>query len=245
MHRKHPKIRYVGGLASLILLPALLFVSLTGIMQKARYSGSIQIDMISGGFYDPVAKSTPDSTYMFVGSTEASQLDNFRAFCEQYRVVSKRDLILHLPKKCSYDFFIHVVDILQNNHFMAHLFNRTIEFRYNPWVTFQQEYERLSLAEEMQNIFSELSKRISSIIEQYFGEDVVYTVRIFKYSNLGPVPLMGDPGTAFFTPKDKIKEPQSKILFDATIGLWFIPIILCWAVLLIISVRRSRGIPDA
>ena len=186
-----------------------------------------------------LASSNPESTYVFVGNTEATQLYNFRTFCEQSRTVSRLERKLHLPNKCSYEFFIHVVDIHQNNNFMCEIRKRTIKFRYRPQMTFQQEYEPLSLTEEMKYVFFELSKKVSSL-KQYLSKEPIDTITISEYSNLGSPPPMGDPGTAFFMPKDKIKEPQSKLLFD-TLGLWFLPIISGWFFLLIFSVKKSRG----
>ena len=243
MHRTHSKIHYVGGLVSLILLPIFLYVSLTAVSQKAVFTASIQVQMAPGDFYDPVASSTPESTYVFLGNTETTKLYNFQTFCEQSKIVSKVERKVHLPSKCSYELFIHVIDILQRNNFMCEIRQRTIQFRYRPQMTFQQEYEPLSLAEEMQYVYLELSERLSerlSSLERYLSEEPIYTIRILKYSDLVPHPVMGGPGTAAFTPKDKIKEPQSKILFE-TLGFWFLPIISSWFILLVLSVKKCRG----
>jgi hypothetical protein len=238
MKIKHTKKYYVGGLISLIFLPILFFVSTIEIRKKAVRYGSIEVLISPHGMYDPIATSKLESLYVFLGNDETTKLHNFQQFCQNMKARPNYILKFNLPEKCSYNFFIQVIDILQINNYLSSLYHKTIECNYSPDLTFHQEYVPASTNEEFHYIYIELSK-IFFAIKDYFSEEPVIVIvdRIQKYEDLGPP---SEPGTLHFSARNSIKEEPTSKTFIHTIGSWFISIIIVWLLLLVLSLRKSR-----
>jgi hypothetical protein len=237
MKINHPKIYYVGGLISLIFLPILFFISTNEYRKRAIHYGSIEVRIADDRHID-FYKEPPELLYVFLGNDETLILSNFQQYCQSYKQNSRTIQKLYLPENCSYNFFIQVLDILHVNKFVFGLDHQTIRFTYRPDLDFRQECEPASTAEEFQYVFSELTK-IFSALKEYFSDEPRYSVRILKYSDLGPPPSLYGP---FFYPAnyEKTKEEPRSSLYFRTIGLWFVPIILLWLLLFILSIKRNR-----
>lgn len=224
---------------SLICLPILFFFSTIENRSKAIHYGSIVVELIPDGNIDPVASSKIESTYVFEGNVESEILDNFSKFC--YRIKKDREVVwtMDLPPEFSYNFFIQLVVIVQKNGFNGNVYKNKFVFMYlKPGVVFTRQYEALTTIEELQYIYSEISNRVSAI-KNYFKDEPVYTVRIMKYSDLGPPPVIGFPGGIFFIERVPVKDdPKTKILFQE-IGNWFIPVFIAWLLLLVLSIKKS------
>jgi hypothetical protein len=66
---------------------------------------------------------------------------------------------------------------------------------------------------------------------------------MIRYSDLGPPPA--SYGTFFFSPaylKEK-PEPPEAVLFRS-MGMWLAPIAVLWVILLLLSVRSARLLPN-
>jgi hypothetical protein len=238
MKIRHPKKYYICGLISLIFLPILFFVTTIEVRKKAIYYGSIEVQCVdNSGIYDP---GTPrhESSYAFIGNDETIMISNFKEFCQTKKEKSWNIIKVTLPDSCSYNFFVQVLDVLHTNKFVSFLDHKTIRFIYEPERNFRQEYEPVNATEEVRYVYSELA-RICSNIKDYFSDEPLFVNvdRIIKYTDLAPPP---EYGQFYFPDNHRTKdEPKSKMYFQ-NIGLWFLPVILLWLFLLIISIRRNR-----
>ena len=239
MKINHHKKYYVGGLISLICLPILLLISTTEVRKKAIYYGSIEVQTASDGIIDDFGYGPEaESLYVFIGNDEITKLSNFQQYCQTYTQKSRINQKLNLPDKCNYNFVVQVLDILHLNKFVFGLDHKIIRFTYRPELDFRQQCEPASTAEEFQYIYSELSKIVSKL-KEYFSEEPIQRIRIIKYSDLGPPPPLYGP-LYFPANYEKTKEEPRSSLYFRTIGLWFVPIILLWILLLVLSIRRNR-----
>lgn len=236
MKIKHTKIYYVGGLISLIFLPILFFISTIGIREKAVSYGLIEVDVAYG--YNIIPFYRPELQYVFLGNNEQAKLYNFQQFCQTIKSNSDTIYRLELPEICSYNFFIQVIDILQENKFRCGLDHRIIKFDYRPNLNFRQEYEPISIAEEFQYVRSEISKLIDSF-KMYITGKPVQRIRILKYTDYGPPPT-GFGSFYFSSSYSKIKEEPKSSIYFRTLSLWFVPIILLWMFLFILSIKRNN-----
>jgi hypothetical protein len=236
MQIKHHKKYYVGGSISLIFLPILFFISTTEVRKKAIHYGSIEIQLSEDyGSYPDLMLSSSESPYVFLGDDETTKLSNFQQFCQSDFRESKNILRINLPDNSSYNFFIQLIDILKRNKFEFSLGHNTIWGKYRPELNYQQVYEPASIVEEFYYIYSELSTKVSTI-KKYLSDEPIQRIRITKYADLGPPPsLIG----SHYTPEIIKEEPRSSFYFR-TIGLWFVPIIMLWIFLFILSIRRNN-----
>jgi hypothetical protein len=234
---KHSRKYYVGGLFSLIILPILFLISTTEVRKRAISYASIEVDVPPVGDV-PIAEDIPESVFLFHGSGEAEKLLDLQQFCQTIKLRPKTIYELELPEKCSYGFFVQVIDLLRRNNCDCGANERIIKFDYRPDQVFQQEYEPLTIDEECQFISSELSTWVDSI-KTFVGGNPIPEVRIRKYTGLGPPPTM--LGLFRFSYVDsRIKqEPRSAFLFRS-IGLWFVPIIVLWVLLLFLSIKNAN-----
>lgn len=220
---KQIKKYYVGGLISLIFLPLFFLISTSEIRKNAIHYGIIEVIVDYNVHY-----FGPETTYIFQGNDESINLSNFQQFCQNTKSNSRSLLItINLPKGCSHNFFIQVLDILQGNKFAIYWYpyRKSILGYYHPKQNYHQESEPVSMTEEVKFIYSELSKFIYNITHALLDKPI--NNRVVKYTDLV------DP------PSIRKEEPRSLILFQA-IDLWLIPIILLWTLLLIVSLRRNR-----
>jgi hypothetical protein len=236
MRKRHTKIYYVGGLISLLFLPVIFFISTIETRKRAINLGSLEVltypwDICA----NPDASSRPESLYVFLGKDEDIMLHNFQQFCQCMKMKPNYLLKFYLPEKCSYNFFVQVIDILQINNYASSICHRMVECFYDPYLNFLQEYEPMGIVEEYEYIVSTINNYIWSRPES------THTIRLLDYrESYPPNPL----GILYFPSNHKIKEePKSRILFQ-TIGLWFLLMIFLWVCLLIISIRRIKLLPN-
>ncbi len=141
MRNRHPKIFYVGGLLSLVCLPILLIVRTTDARKNAIEYGSIQVDISRGG---SSLYRQPDTVYQLLGDTETDKLRHLNQFCAQMKSRSDTIQRLLLPPKCTYGFFIELINTLRDNHFACGVEDNIVRFAYRPDMPFQQEYAPLT-----------------------------------------------------------------------------------------------------
>jgi hypothetical protein len=238
MKIKHRKKYYVGGFISLIFLPILFFLSTTEIRQKAINYGSIEVNAVPDGATDRgMLPSPPESLYVFIGGAEETKLFNFQQFCQTKKERSRTILKVDLPENCNYGFVVRVIDILHCNNYECGIDHRTIRFNYRPDRNYQPEYEPASTAEEFQYLYTKFLLVVANI-KEYFADEPVHKLRILKYSDLGPP--SGMYGSIDFTTNSKIKEEPKSSYYFRVYDSWFIPIILLWLLLFILSIRRNR-----
>jgi hypothetical protein len=236
MKIKHRKKYYVGGLISLIFLPILFFISTTEIRNKAIHYGSIEVGVALDGT-DNNMSLLPESAYVFLGNDETIKLSKFEQYCQSKKQVSELILKATLPDSCTYNFFVQAINILQRNKFASGIDHKTIKFRYWPKFSYQQEYESANDVEEIQYVYSKLSKILLTILDRSY--EPKRTIRKYTYYDIGPPPSMF--GRLFFPPRyERIKEEPRSSLYFRIIGLWFVPIIFLWILLFILSITRNR-----
>jgi hypothetical protein len=236
MHKRHTRIYYVGGLISLLLIPLVFFISTIEIRKRAISLGSIEVVTYPWDICaNPDASSRPESLYVFLGKDEDIMIQRFQQFCQCMKMKPNYLLKFYLPEKCSYNFFVQVIDILQINNYASSICHRMVECFYDPYLNFSQEYEPMGIAEEYEYIVSTINNYIWSR-----PDDTIHTIRLLDYREYYPPnPL----GILYFPSKGKIKEePKSTILFH-TVGLWLVLIIFLWICLLILSIRRMKLLP--
>jgi hypothetical protein len=107
-------------------------------------------------------------------------------------------------------------------------------------MPFQQEYAPLTASERFQYVLSELSRLLDTIESHLTGSR---RVRMIRYSDLGPPPR--SYGTFFFSPAylPEKPEPPEAVLFRS-MGMWLAPIAVLWVILLLLSVRSARLLPN-
>ena len=78
-----------------------------------------------------------------------------------------------------------------------------------------------------------------------FGGEPEHAVRIMKYSDLGVDSFTMSYGELHVVPSaSKVKQaPRSAAIFQ-TLGLWLLPVVLMWFVLLVLSLRRAELLPN-
>jgi hypothetical protein len=225
MHKPHKRKYYVGGLISLICLPIIFWIATLEQRNKAIYYSSIQADATST-YLAWVKTLEYDSTYVFQGESDEEKLCHFGQFCNQLKKDRNVEWKVNLPQKCNYNFVVRAIVILQSHGFLCGIGKNTIKWFYRKRdLKFQQQYEPLTVAEELEYVCEEINKRIT-LIKEYFNDEPVYKTRVVRYSELGPPPPIDFECNIYFTETIPLRDdPRSKIYFQE-IGNWFIPIIL-------------------
>jgi hypothetical protein len=237
VQKKHHKIFYTSGLISLIVLPIILSISIFDDIGDAIHYGSIEVrGNVGYGIALP-----KDSVYIL--QLKNNQID-FIDF-EQFLVVHKHGLAsgkidwknryrITLPDSIKYGTLVHFIDILQKNKFLCGITANTIRFVYYPNQYTEPQVVRLTIKQEFEYLFDRSKSIISSLRQRLSGNP---PIRIMKYSDEGPAPFgLGDH--VFYANYITVDEPKSAVLFDA-LGLWFLPILLGWFVLLYLGLQRN------
>ena len=250
MKIEHPKKYYVGGVISLTFLPILFFLTTAGVRQKAVNYGSIEVytipDFIITKYeINDMHRSPlrPESLYVFIGNDNETRLSNFQQFCQTKKHRDKSIFKAVLPENCNYGFFVRVIDILHVNNFTCGVDHKTIRFSYRPDLKFQPEYESATATEEFQYLYTRLIFSIEAI-EEYLADKSLQTSKTLKYKELVPPPPLNYGSKDFYSPilfpvNSKIKEEPKISFYFHVLGLWFVPIILLWILLFIMSIRKA------
>ena len=168
----------------------------------------------------------PHTVYEFVGENEGAQLENFKRYCAHIDKGSKVLLSIPVSRNRSYNFFIQLLDIVQANYFQYNIDTNFI-FCLFPVKTVPQMYiDNPHKVSDFQYTISFITRELLEIKAELFGPK--YTVRIMKYSDLGPPPSAQKPE----------EEPMVALLLSA-LGIWILPIVLAWFVLLVFSIKRA------
>ncbi len=233
---------YVGGLLSLVILPVLLLLWTSESRKRAVVYGSIEVAVVLHGSRID-APPAPEQSYSLTGLEDTDRLRNLQVFCRSVKAKSDTIYKLALPNNCSYGFFVQVVNTLRDHGFEGGAEGGTIRFAFRPDLTFRQDYQPLTWAEEFQFVRSELSQLVDSIKVSLGGRSE-HSVRTVEYRLRDLGSLRGSFGDFYFSPLNSTVKPvpRSAIVFHS-LGLWTLPIVVLWFLLLILSYRRARLLP--
>ncbi len=236
MVSKRPKKYYVGGLISLIVLPIILVLATIDARKKAIHYGSFELissfeldNPPSNVSYSQIAFK--ESSYTFIGIDEDTRLAYFRNSCASVGNKSYFRLRICLPENSSYNLFIQVLDALQMNKYKFTVDKNVIYAIHSSKYQYPIQYESASLADEYQYVASKI-KEIMLDIKSYISNDFDYSFRIMTYSDMHPS----------LSTTDKYKDETKIEFYSQVIGLWFVPIIAGWLILLIISIKLANKI---
>jgi hypothetical protein len=266
MRTYHKKIYYVGGLISLIVLPTILLLSTIEARRQAKVFHKIEVNV-----HDPYAlnklmvQDPPESLYVFIGANENIQLENLKQFCETHQQEQRYILKGDLPKNCSYNFVIKMVDIFQCHQFVAGIDKHCVRFKYCPQYSIhsetllmsdqtivgrkthyyprynpQEQIQHHSLIEKIQYGYSRLSLALTKIWDYCCGNLKDQPLYSLSFTNEVPAPRYFD-GYQFIGHYSNSKEeeiPQSELYFSVIDGSYFL--LLCvWVLLFILTILRS------
>jgi hypothetical protein len=197
------------------------------------------MEVICWEYNDNYNSFLPDtiSAYNLYGSDDSTKITRFAQFCQSKKYQSSTIYEMQLPVTCSYGMFVRIVDILHINGFYCGVTHQVVRFSYQPQINYQPEYKDATLNEEYEYLVSQISEMIDSI-QEYFTDKPVEHQRILKYTKMPySDPRYGDIG---FINNAEIKNEPRVAYYFRTYGLWFIPILLLWLLLGILSIIRSR-----
>ena len=230
-HHPHTKVFYVGGSISLILLPVMFLISTIQEGNNAIRYGTTEIDLPRDDFIDYIRQPTVLS-YQFPAIAESLQISDFRNICQALDPPKRRSydcLLISLPNKCSYGFFINVLKVLDSANINYYkFFDRKILTAITPPGRLSALKGRMYQAKHIDN---RLWGWLKSIPDQFMN---LFPARHFDihrmiYSNLGP-------------PETNLELADEPPFPYPQLGLWTIPIGLAWLILCFFSIRKALTI---